>query len=159
MSGYASRKFVKKCNQIKSESALVKVLEEKIKNQSNTNRFFEKSNQRLKRELRSKETALTRAESDKEQLQKELDELKSEKKQLQKELKEQKEALQDVLDGDEMRSCKICNEPYNDTERETVKLECPHVLCKKCTIQVQRIGNSLCPFCRKFFGQFYPVKF
>ena len=133
----AVRNFFRKCNQIKSESALVKALEEKIKNQANTLRGFEQSNRKLKRNQKSDQQKLG---------------------ELEKELEETRKALQDVLDGDEMRSCKICNEPYNDAERETVKLECPHIFCKKCAIQFQRTCYSLCPFCRKFFGQFYPVK-
>ena len=102
---------------------------------------------RLKIELKDMEKALKRVKFEKQQLQNKLEEQKSEKEQLQKKLEEQN------------KSCKICNEPYNDTERETVKLECPHVFCKKCTIQVLSIGNSLCPYCRKYFKQFYPVKF
>ena len=82
--------------------------------------------------------------------------VKESEEQLQKELVEKRNALQEL---DELKSCKICNELYNDTERETVKLECPHVFCKKCVIQFQQTCNSQCPFCRKFFGQFYPVKF
>ena len=105
-------------------------------------------------ELKFTEKELERVKSEKKQLEKKLKVQKSEKRQLQK----QKEVLQGLL-ADEMKSCRICNEPYNDTERETVKLECPHIFCKMCTIQVQRIGNSLCPYCRKPFGQFYPVKF
>ena len=105
-------------------------------------------------ELKFTEKELKREKSEKQRLEKKLEVQKSEKQQLQK----QNEVLQGLL-ADEMKSCRICNEPYNDTERETVKLECPHIFCKMCTIQVQRIGNSLCPYCRKPFGQFYPVKF
>ena len=98
---------------------------------------------------------LKRVKLEKQRLEKKLDVQNSEKQELQKQF----EILQDRLADDGMKSCRICNEPYNDTERETVKLECPHIFCKMCTIQVQRIGNSLCPYCRKPFGQFYPVKF
>ena len=148
----ATNKLIRKCNQAQSDSVRVKLLEEKVKNQASTLRFFEKSNQRLKIDLRRVQTSLKRVES--------------EKLQLQKESEEQRKVLQDALDGDkhkteldEIKSCKICNEPYDDTERETVKLECPHIFCKKCAIQFKRSCNSLCPFCRKYFGQFYPVKF
>ena len=57
---------------------------------------------------------------------------------LQSELRETKKTLQDVLDKtDEIKSCKICMENYNDGDKTAVKLQCPHIFCKNCVKQIQ----------------------
>ena len=63
---------------------------------------------------------------------------------LKTELQETKKTLQAVLDEnpykeelDEIKSCKICLEQFDDNEREAVKLECPHIFCKKCVKKIQ----------------------
>ena len=66
---------------------------------------------------------------------------------LKSELEETKETLKKVLDEnpykqelDEIKSCKICTENFDDNERAAVKLQCPHVFCEKCVKKIQEQG-------------------
>ena len=63
---------------------------------------------------------------------------------LKSELEETKKTLQNILDEnpykeelDEIKSCKICMEKFDDGEKTAVKLQCPHIFCEKCVKKIQ----------------------
>ena len=63
---------------------------------------------------------------------------------LKSELEETKKTLQNVLNEnpykqelDEIKSCKICMEHFDDKENAAVKLQCPHIFCEKCVKKIQ----------------------
>ena len=49
---------------------------------------------------------------------------------------------------EQLSSCQICLERFDDNERTSVKLRCPHVLCKSCA---HALEPKMCPFCRTKF--------
>ena len=54
-----------------------------------------------------------------------------------------------INDLEEMKTCKICSELYDEETRQSVKLKCPHILCRACA---DALPEKKCPFCRqKFF--------
>ena len=54
-----------------------------------------------------------------------------------------------INDLEEIKTCKICSELYDEEARQSVKLKCPHILCRSC---VDALPERKCPFCRqKFF--------
>ena len=70
---------------------------------------------------------------------------------------------------EEIKTCKICYSFYNENEKEPVKLDCKHVFCKACVIEIRRmvtvrpypwmpIPHPTCPLCRADFENFYPVQ-
>ena len=60
-----------------------------------------------------------------------------------------------VLSGDrpvsQSNKCRICEERYSST-KYPVSLPCGHVLCTECEQGVSRMSGSLCPFCRRRYG-------
>ena len=57
---------------------------------------------------------------------------------LKSELEETKKTLQNVLQElDEIKSCKICMENFDDEKNAAVKLQCPHIFCEKCVKKIQ----------------------
>ena len=65
-------------------------------------------------------------------------------KKLKSEVEDTRKTLQSVLDEspykeelDEIKSCKICMENFDDKENAPVKLDCPHIFCKKCVKKIQ----------------------
>ena len=78
---------------------------------------------------------------------------------LKSELEETKKTLQNVLNEnpykeelDEIKSCKICMEKFDDGEKAAVKLQCPHIFCEKCVKKIQEQR------CAKFSYQKYPLR-
>ena len=47
--------------------------------------------------------------------------------------------------------CRICEERYSSA-KYPVSLPCGHVLCAECEQGVSRMSGSLCPFCRRRYG-------
>ena len=65
-------------------------------------------------------------------------------------LKESERCHSDVMQNlEEIKACRICLELYDEETRQSVKLKCPHILCRSC---VDALPEKKCPFCRqKFF--------
>ena len=62
----------------------------------------------------------------------------------------QNEALRREID--EMKECKICNEMFDNDERQPVKANCVHVYyCRACLESIATDGTGKCPTCRVSF--------
>lgn len=58
--------------------------------------------------------------------------------------------MTDANANSESNECGICYDVITDGEREIVRLDCSHFLCRVC---FQKLIKSCCPFCRRSFGE------
>ena len=56
-----------------------------------------------------------------------------------------------ISDDDELPTCGICFYAYDDGEHAPLILLCGHTMCQKCTEDILKSGQCICPQCRKPF--------
>ena len=54
---------------------------------------------------------------------------------------------------DELPTCSICFYAYDDGEHAPLILPCGHTMCQKCTDDILKSGQCLCPQCRTPFNK------